>query len=62
MTTHFWEAVIAVALLATVAAITTITIISGSTELGPTGLHDLAILLGGALAGVSVAKKTPPDG
>ncbi len=50
------EAAIVVALLFAVAAITVVTIVSGADSLAATGLRDLAILLGGALAGVKIPK------
>lgn len=48
------EAVIAVALLAVIAAIVTVTIISGAAELATTRLPDLAFALAGGLAGVTI--------
>jgi hypothetical protein len=50
------EAAIVVALIIAVAAITIVTIVSGSDSLAATGLRDLAILLGGALAGTKIPK------
>lgn len=50
------EAAIVVALVITVAAIGVVTIVSGSDSLAATGLRDLAILLGGALAGTKIPK------
>lgn len=50
------EAAIVVALLAAIAATTVVTIVSGSADLAATGLRDLSILLGGALAGVKIPK------
>jgi hypothetical protein len=50
------EAAIVIALLAAIAALTVVTIVSGADSLASTGLKDLAILLGGALAGSKVPK------
>lgn len=50
------EAAIALALLAAIAALTVVVIVSGAGSVPATGLRDLAILLGGALAGVKVPK------
>lgn len=50
------EAAIVVALLAAIVATTVVTITSGSADLAATGLRDLSILLGGALAGVKIPK------
>lgn len=50
------EGAIAVALLAVVAAITVVTIVSGSSELAATRLPDLAFALAGGLAGVTIPK------
>jgi hypothetical protein len=48
------EAAIVIALLIAIAAIAVVTIVSGSDSLAATGLRDLAILLGGALAGTKI--------
>lgn len=50
------EAAIVLALVVTIVALTTVTIASGAGSLPATGLRDLAILLGGALAGTKVPK------
>lgn len=50
------EAAIVVALIVTVAALAVVTIVSGDSSVPATGLRDLAILLGGALAGTKVPK------
>lgn len=50
------EAALAVALVFTVAALTIIVIVSGADSIAATGLRDLAILLGGALAGTKVPR------
>jgi hypothetical protein len=50
------EGSIAVALIVTIAALAVVVIVSGSDAIGATGLRDLAILLGGALAGTKVPK------
>lgn len=50
------EAVIGIALLAVVAAIVVVTIISGAGELAATRLPDLAFALAGGLAGVTIPK------
>ncbi len=52
----FNEAAIGIGLIATVAALTIIVIVSGADSIAATGLRDLAILLGGALAGSKVPK------
>ncbi len=56
MSTTIFEAAIAVALLATIAAISVVVIVSGADSLAATGFKDLAILLGGALAGSKIPK------
>jgi hypothetical protein len=50
------EGSIALALVVTIAALAVVAIVSGSDAIGATGLRDLAILLGGALAGTKVPK------
>lgn len=50
------EAAIVVALVVTVVALTVIVIVAGTESIATTGLRDLAILLGGALAGTKVPK------
>lgn len=50
------EVAILVALVVSVAALTLVTIVSGADNLSFTGLRDLVILLGGALAGVNVPR------
>jgi hypothetical protein len=52
----FNEGSIALALVVTIAALAVVVIVSGSDAIGATGLRDLAILLGGALAGTKVPK------
>lgn len=50
------EAAIVIALVAAIAALTVIVIVSGADSIAATGLRDLAILLGGALAGTKIPK------
>lgn len=50
------EAAIGIALLASIAALAVIVIVSGADSVAATGLRDLAILLGGALAGTKIPK------
>ena len=50
------EGAIAVALIVSIAALSVIVIVSGAESVAATGLRDLAILLGGALAGTKVPK------
>ena len=50
------EAAIVVALIACIAALALIVIVSGADSIASTGLRDLAILLGGALAGTKIPK------
>jgi hypothetical protein len=50
------EGAIAVALIITIAALAVVVIVSGPDAIASTGLRDLAILLGGALAGTKVPK------
>lgn len=50
------EAAILVALIAAIAALTVIVIVSGIESVAATGLRDLVILLGGALAGTKIPK------
>lgn len=50
------EGAIAIALALTVAALVAIVIVSGSDAIAATGLRDLALLLGGALAGTKLPK------
>ena len=51
------EGSIALALIVTIAALAVIVIASGSDSVAATGLRDLAILLGGALAGTKIPKQ-----
>jgi hypothetical protein len=51
------EGAIALALMITIAALAVIVIVSGSDAIAATGLRDLAILLGGALAGTKIPKQ-----
>jgi len=53
---NIWEAAIAVCLVVVVASLTVIVIVSGAGSIAATGLRDLALLLGGALAGVTIPK------
>jgi hypothetical protein len=53
------EGSIAVALVICIAALTIIVIVSGADSVAATGLRDLAILLGGALAGTKVPGAKP---
>lgn len=59
------ESALAVTLVAAIAAIVVLVIVSGPDSLAPTGFHDLVILLAGALAGATVksgtSKKDPPS-
>jgi ABC-type methionine transport system permease subunit len=50
------EGSIALALVVTIAALAVVVIVSGADAIGATGLRDLAILLGGALAGTKIPK------
>lgn len=50
------EGSIAVALIIVVAALVVIVITSGAGAIAATGLRDLALLLGGALAGTKIPK------
>lgn len=50
------EAAILVALVVAVIALTVIVIVSGIESVAATGLRDLVILLGGALAGTKIPK------
>lgn len=50
------EGSIALALIVTIAALAVVVIVSGSDAIAATGLRDLAILLGGALAGTKIPK------
>ncbi len=50
------EGAIAVSLIIVVAALAVVVIVSGDAAVAATGLRDLAILLGGALAGTKVPK------
>jgi hypothetical protein len=50
------EVAIVVALIVAIAALTVIVIASGADSVAATGLRDLAILLGGALAGTKIPK------
>jgi hypothetical protein len=51
------EGAIAVALILTVAALVVVVIVSGGGAVAATGLRDLALLLGGALAGTKIPKQ-----
>jgi hypothetical protein len=51
------EGSIALALVVTIAALAVVVIVSGSDAIGATGLRDLAILLGGALAGTKLPRQ-----
>jgi hypothetical protein len=51
------EGSIAVALIITIIALAIVVIVSGSDAIGATGLRDLAILLGGALAGTKIPRQ-----
>lgn len=51
------EGSIMVALIVTVICLTVMVIVSGADSIAATGLRDLAILLGGALAGTKVPKQ-----
>ena len=53
---NVWEAAIAGCLIVCIAALTVIVIVSGAGSIAATGLRDLAILLGGALAGTTIPK------
>ena len=50
------EASLAIGLIVCIAAIVVVTIVSGSDAISATGLRDLAILLGGALAGTKIPR------
>ncbi len=50
------EGSIAIGLIVAIVALAIITIVSGSDAIAATGLRDLAILLGGALAGTKIPK------
>lgn len=50
------EAALVVALVVAIAAVTVIVIVAGADSVAATGLRDLAILLGGALAGTKIPK------
>lgn len=50
------EAAIVIALVACIAALVVVVIAAGADSVAATGLRDLAILLGGALAGTKVPK------
>lgn len=50
------EAALLIGLIVAVAGLVTVTIVSGADSLTFTGLRDLAILLGGALAGTKIPK------
>jgi hypothetical protein len=51
------EGSIAIALVLTVAALVVVVIASGVDAVAATGLRDLALLLGGALAGTKIPKQ-----
>lgn len=48
------EAAIMLALIAAIVALVVVVVVSGASSIAATGLRDLAILLGGALAGTKV--------
>lgn len=50
------EAAIVVALIVAIVAVTVVVIVAGADSIPATGLRDLAILLGGALAGTKIPK------
>ena len=50
------EAAIAITLVVAIVALTVVVIVAGVDSVAATGLRDLAILLGGALAGTKVPK------
>lgn len=50
------DSTIAVALIVCIGSLATIVIVSGAASVGATGLRDLALLLGGALAGTKVPR------
>lgn len=50
------EAAIVIALVVAIVALVIITVVSGAESIAATGLRDLSILLGGALAGTKVPK------
>ncbi len=50
------EGSIAIALLAAIIALVIIVIVAGADSVAATGIRDLALLLGGALAGTKVPK------
>lgn len=51
------EGSLAIALLAAVGALVAIVIVSGPNAIAATGLRDLALLLGGALAGTKIPRQ-----
>lgn len=51
------EGSIALALIVTIAGLVVIVVITGAGSVPATGLRDLAILLGGALAGTKIPSK-----
>lgn len=51
------EGTIGITLLATIAALIAVVIVSGPAAVAATGLRDLALLLGGALAGTKIPRK-----
>jgi len=50
------EGAIAIALVVSIVALVIIVVVSGADSVAATGLRDLAILLGGALAGTKIPK------
>ncbi len=50
------EAAIVVALVVAIIALTVIVLVAGADSVAATGIRDLAILLGGALAGTKIPK------
>lgn len=51
------EGSIALALLAAIAALVAVDIVAGADAIAATGLRDLALLLGGALAGTKIPRQ-----
>ena len=51
------EGAIAIALIVAIAGLVVVVVISGPDAVAATGLRDLAILLGGALAGTKIPKQ-----
>jgi hypothetical protein len=53
----FNEGALAIGLIVTIVALAVVVIVSGPDAIASTGLRDLAILLGGALAGTKVPRQ-----